>query len=133
MELQVEGELYQIGKMDAFTQLHVTRKLGSALPLIEGLVREQNKGKDMSLMMVLLMSRLTDDETEYVTEKCLNVVSRKQAQGWAKVQSGGQLMFADTTMGAVIQLTAAVITENLGDFFRTALANLEGQNQTPPV
>lgn len=127
LEIEVEGQLYQIAKLDAFTQLHVARKLGGALPLMDGLVSERNQGKDMSLLMVLLMSKLTDEETDYVVKKCLNAVSRKQPQGWASLQSGGTIMFSDVSVSALINLTAQVIVENLGDFFRTALANLEGQ------
>jgi hypothetical protein len=101
--------------------------LGGALPLIDGLVREQNQGKDMTMMMVLLMSKLTDEESDYIMFKCLTAVSRRQPQGWVNIQSNGTLMFSDITVGALFKLTATVITENLGDFFRTALANLEGQ------
>lgn len=131
MELQIEGITYQIGSLDAFSQLHVVRKLGPALPIVEGLVSERNAGKDVTLLVVLILSKLTDEETEYVINKCMSVVSRKQDQGWARVHVNGALMFSDTTMQAIIQLTAQCIVTNLGDFFRTALASLQqgaGQN-----
>lgn len=125
MEMLIEGNTYQVGNMDAFSQLHVARKLGPALPIVEGLVSERNVGKDVTLLVVLILSKLTDEETEYVIGKCMSVVSRKQEQGWAKLYTNGALMFSDTSMHAIIQLTAQCIVTNLGDFFRTALASLE--------
>lgn len=129
IELNIEETDYQIGPMDAFSQLHVARKLSPAMPILEPLLADRNAGKDVTLLVVILMSRLSDEETEYVIDKCLSVVSRKQDKGWAKVRVNGVLMFSDTSMHALVQLTAAAIAENLGDFFRTALANLEAQKQ----
>jgi hypothetical protein len=128
-ELNIGGVDYQVGSMDAFSQLHVARKLSPAMPILEPLLADRNAGKDVTLLVVILMSRLTDEETEYVIEKCLSVVSRKQDKGWAKIRANGVMMFQDTSMAAVVQLTAAAIAENLGDFFRTALANLAAQKQ----
>lgn len=115
------------GKLDAFTQLHVARKLGPSIPIIEGLLGLDNAGKDKNILTVLMLSHISDSDTEFVMRKCLSIVYRKQGatDAPAKIQTpDGKLMFDDITLSELLQLTVAVIDENLGDFFRTALANL---------
>jgi len=127
MNLTLGAQEYSaFGKLDAFAQLHIARKLGPALPIVEGLVSAENAGKSKSLLIVLMLSHINDTDTEYVVKKCLSVVGRKQVSGqFAKIQSAdGSLMFDDISMSDLLELTVAVIEENLGDFFRTALADL---------
>ena len=101
---------FEIGKLSVFEQLAVARKLGPAIPIIEGLVADRNAGKDVTLLVVLMLSRLSDDESDEIVKKCLSVVSIKQDTGWVKL---------------MLQLTASVIVENLGSFFNSALASLQ--------
>lgn len=127
MELDIAGQSYStIGKLDAFTQLHIARRLGSALPIVEGLVANANKGKDMNILTVLMLSHISDEDTEYVLRKCLSVVGRRQEKGISKLTAkDGSLMFDDLPMDGMLKLTVAVIEENLGDFFREALSSLD--------
>lgn len=113
------------GQLDTFTQLHIARKLGPVIPTIEGLIARRNEGKPKGILTVLMLSSLDDVDAEYVVKKCLNMVLRKQPDGkGAKLlSSDGSLMFDDTPMNDLLELTVAVIEENLGDFFRTALDN----------
>ena len=116
------------GKLDAFSQLHVARKLGPAIPIVEGLIGVRNADKDKSILTVLMLSHISDADTDFVMRKCLSLVYRKQGETSkpAKVQAqDGSLMFDDITLSEMLQLTVTVIEENLGDFFRTALANLD--------
>lgn len=111
------------GPLDAFTQLHIARKLGPALPILEGMVDHRNDGKDKGLLSVLMLAQIPDSDTEYVLRKCLAVVMRQRdTERPAKIQApDGTLMFDDITMQTMLQLAVDVIEENLGDFFRTAL------------
>lgn len=133
MELIIGGNTYSTsGKLDAFSQLHVARKLGPALGAVDSLTRPDNSGKDKSLLTVLILAQINDADSEFVVKKCLSVVVRRQEGSLAKVQSSdGQLMFQDIPLEGLLQLTVAVIEENLGDFFRTSLARL-GQEEPPP-
>lgn len=127
MELDLSGHQYfTASKLDAFTQLHLARKLGPALPIVEGLVTTANAEKDKSILTVLMLSHISDTDTEYIMKKCLSVVQRRQEGGKsAKIQAAdGSLMFDDITMVEMLQLMVAVIEENLGDFFRTALGSM---------
>ena len=125
-ELQIGENVYVSGKLDAFTQLHIARKLGPALPIVEGLVQPENATKDKSILTVLMLSHINDADVEYIIRKCLSVVTRRQAGGTlAKVSAAdGTLMFDDITMSQMMEISMGVVEENLGDFFRTALAGL---------
>jgi hypothetical protein len=115
------------GLLNAFSQLHVARKLGPSVSIVAGMVDPANAEKEKTLLTVLMLSHISDEDTEFIIRKCLSVVTRKQASGtFAAVQSpDGQIMFDDMSMATILELTVGVIEENIGDFFRTALARLD--------
>lgn len=119
------------GKLSTFDQLHLARKLGPAVPMIQGLIDPANAEKQKDLLFVLMLSQIDDGSVDFIIRKCLSVVRRKQPVGpAAKVTtSDGELMFDDVDLSSVMQLTVEVIEENLGDFFRTALAILTTDSQ----
>lgn len=127
IEIIVGTKTYQIGQLGTFDQLNVARKLGPAMPLIDGLVRKDNSGKDLSVLTLMALSQIDDDANAFVVGKCLSVVSLKQQDGkFAKLTTAsGDLMFSDTSVAEIMKLVVSVIEENLGDFFRTALGNLD--------
>lgn len=112
-------------KLDIMTQFHVARKLGPALSALEGLVNPDTLQAETDLLLLLIMSKLPDEDAEYVTRKCLGNVFRLQGNTKAKIMDGkGGLMFEDINLEDIMRLTVTVINESLGDFFRTALGNL---------
>lgn len=116
---------YEIGKISAMEQLHLVRKLSRSLSMMEGLIADRNAGKDMRLLTVLMLSNLSDEDSEYVTNKCLWAVTMKQANGQsARIMSAGGLMFQHIDLNVILELTVEVILENLGDFFKDALSSL---------
>jgi hypothetical protein len=126
-EIQLNGrEFRTLGPLDTFSQLHIARKLAPALPLVEGLVNPGNENKDKSVLTVLMFSQVTDADAEYIMGKCLAVIGFQQEPGKppVRIHVGGKLMFQDIEMADILALTVAVIEENLGDFFRTALTNM---------
>lgn len=135
IKVGLSGQDYVIGRtLDAFASLHVARKLGPAIPIVEGLVLPDNAGKDKTILTVLMLSHISDADTEYVIKKCLSVVTRMQGGSHAKVTApDGSLMFDDMSMQDMLALTLAVIEDSLGDFFRTALAGLKTQDAEPSL
>ena len=114
-----------MGKLDAFAQLNIARKLGPALPIVEGLIRPENAEKDKGILTVLMLSRLSDEDSEFVIRKCLSVVGRRDGSKTFKVTGpDGSLMYDDLSMATMLDLAVDVIEENLGGFFRTALGNM---------
>lgn len=111
------------GKLDVFTQLALARKLAPAIPIVDIQLKAENKDKPKGILVVMMLSQIDDNDSQYVVNKCLSVVLRKQDDGnFAKVQAtNSALMFDDLTMSDVLELVSWVIEENLGDFLRTAL------------
>lgn len=123
--IQIGAFEYEIGKIPAMGQLHLVRKLSRSLPMMEGMIADRNTGKDMRMLAVLMLSNLSDEDSEYVTNKCLSAITMKQTNGqMAKIMSAGGLMFQHIDLSVILELTVEVIIENLGDFFKDALSSL---------
>jgi len=125
--MELSGNNYSIGRLNAFDQLKVARKLAATSVLIGSLVKAEAQKSDITFLVLLILSHLDDVSSEQVVNQCLSVVSRQQGNLSAPVMNSGTLMFSDIKVSEVLQLTARVITENLGDFFLSALADLEAQ------
>ena len=112
------------GKLDAFSQLHLARKLSPALALVLALNDPANSEMPKSVLVVTLLSYLSDDDSDYVVKKCLGSVKFNQpGVGPVKiVTKDGTLVFSEITIETITELVAKVIVDNLGDFLNTALA-----------
>ena len=134
----INGVEYQIGKLGAFEQLHVGRKLAPllahAIPALGELAMIE--GTEASISTLLLTSaaipladvlcRMSKEDVDFVVNECLAVCQRKQTKGWAKVLAqGGTLMFQDIEADTLIALTKSVIEVSLARFFPT------GQSESP--
>ena len=128
----INGESFRIGDLSVFDQLNLARRLTPFSFAIQGMMNPKNVEKDHTVMVILLLSKLSDEDSDYVTHKCLSAVLRSQGKDWAKLQTPeGVLMFQDITMKTVVNIVTEVILENLGDFFRTALSAVaEGAQPT---
>ena len=126
MEFELNGHTYTIGSMDVFSQLQIARKFAATSTVINTLMDEKNKDKDTTLLVTILLSYLSDEDSEFVVKKCLSVVSRRDGDKYAKIMSTGGLMYSDIGLSEMLAITKAVIIGVLGDFFGTALASLEG-------
>ena len=123
-----DQEYSTTGKLNVHEQLNLARKLGSAIAVVEGMTDPANEGKDKAILSVLMLANVSDSDSDFIVKKCLSVVTRRQATSWAKVQTAdGHMMFDDMTLSTMLELTVAVIEENLGDFFRTALGGLRAK------
>ncbi len=122
--VEVGGHTYRIGRMPAREQFHVVRRLG---PAIMGfLASAVAKGGIAGAIGPIIdhLSKMSDEDSDYVLDHCMGVVSRAQPNGeWAKVRApNGALMFQDIELPQLINLTRAVLTENLRGFFPAAAA-----------
>ena len=117
---------YQIhGKLNAFDQLLIARKLAPAMALVEGVVHENNADKDLSILTVMALSYLSDPDSDIVVNKCLSLIVRiQEGVPPTKLIVQGTLQFSDLTMKDLLDITAEVIKANLGDFLNTALPSL---------
>lgn len=124
--LEIGGNTYRIGAMDAFTQLNIAKRLAPMSLLIEGMVDEANKDKDKTMLVVLMLGQLSDEDSNIIVNKCLSTITIQQQDTWSKILApSGALMFDFIKMKDMVDLTSAVIVEHLGDFFHTALSKVK--------
>lgn len=136
-EIEVGGQRYQLGRMSAMQQFHVSRRIATVLPplirtYLDLSTSDEPLTKNLKLLATSIepvmeaLSHLKDEEAEYVVGACLAVVERQHMNGWARVWSAQHrtAMFDDIDMGTMLTLTGHVIVENLGPFIQGLLTSL---------
>ena len=131
-EVTIGQHAYRIGKLNAFKQLHIVRRLSPCLGKLAGLAGEgpglkrdaQGNPVDVEGGMEKLleplanaMAALSDDDVEYVLHACLEVTDCRQGAGWARMRANGSTMFDSLSLPVLLQLAFHVLRENLTDFF----------------
>jgi hypothetical protein len=142
-ELQINDISYRSGKLTAFQQFHLFRKL---MPLFSGLgeTAAQNIANAAAGVgqvrwsgmgpIAQAISDMSQQDSEFILKTCLSVCTRRNPAGqWGRVTApNGELMFEDIDMMGMMQLTFAVIQDNLGSFFPGAQpSNLEADPAQP--
>lgn len=129
---EINGITYNVGKLNAFDQLHVARKIG---PLLSDLFtafrsnpdalsdKADMEGRLLELAMGPFadgFAKMSKEDVDFVVNTCLAVCDRRQEKGFAKVMANGVLHFTDIEIDTLLGLTVSVIWENLGRFFPTS-------------
>lgn len=139
IEFELEGHTYRIGKLDAFKQFHVSRRIAPVIPrLVPAFMKMTAAGgaaQDMGAISEALapfadaLAEMPDASAEYVIATCLSVVQRRQNSSWSPVWSvtGNTIMFDDMDLSTMLPLVVRVIKDNLGSFISGLLTG-----QTPP-
>ena len=144
MEYTIGKNIYRSGKLNAFRQLHIVRRLTPCLGKLAALagsgvkIKRDAAGKVVDLEgdidqvigpLTTAVAAMKDDDVEYILNACLEVTERKQAGGrFVPIRSGSATMFDDLSLPAMIQIAYHVIKGNLQDFFAElpSLSALEG-------
>ena len=148
MEFTIGTTVYRAGKLDAFRQLHIVRRLAPCAGKLAALagggvkLKYDANGKatdfdgDIAQALAPLsdaIAALKDEDVEYILNACLEATERKQAGGrWVPLRAGGTTMFDDLSLPVMIQIAYHTIKENLTDFFAgpPSLSGLEGFMRT---
>lgn len=130
MDKLIDGMSYRFGQLTPMTQFHVARRLAPVLmsvgtsidAVFQAMDAEQGVGPETLQAVspiVEAISKLSDQDSEYVIKACLSVVSVAQQGGYAPVlnQATGQLMFSTIRMPTMLKLVYEVAQKDLGDFF----------------
>ncbi len=122
MELELDGQNYRIGKLDARAQFHIMRRLapviGELAPALQG--GKGGKGGIEALPAIAgAIAKLTDADADYCIFGLLKVVSRKQPNGlgWGPVATGELLMYDDIDMPQMLKLAWEALAFNMAGFF----------------
>lgn len=130
-ETTIKGIRYRVGKLDAFKQFHIARRLAPALfelATSAAKVADTTGGPSDSVNMselaafkpvVEAVSKLSDEDADYVMKSCLGVVTREINNGsaWQNVLVSGRMQFEDMGLDVIMPLTMEVVSDNLGAFF----------------
>lgn len=136
--IEINDNTYQINKLSLFDQIHIARKiapvmsgLGQTITLIQKQIEEMREeeagGEDIFSRIIWdssgpiteALSKMPEDDTNFVIKKCLAVVTRldKSSGRYSKIlASNGTPMFDDIDMMTTIRLVWEVVQDNLGNF-----------------
>lgn len=132
MDFEHKGKKFRTGKLSAFNQLHISRRL---TPLLGGLATfadgdfkiiradgELDFEGDISGPISALgeaIAGLKDEDVEYIINSCLDVGEIKLSggnTGYAPLRKNGVLMY-ELGLSEMLMLTAYTIKENMEGFF----------------
>lgn len=123
--MELNGNEYNIEKLSVKKQFHLSRKLAPLILTLGKAINSDRPDNEAGALGALvpvaeILSKMSDEDSEYVLDMCLSVVSRKQGDKFAKIQApNGLFMFSDIDLQTAMQLVAAVVRDNLGNFFST--------------
>jgi hypothetical protein len=147
-DFELGADTFRIGKLNAFQQFHLSRKVAPIIPTLIPLflklkqspapvVGEDGKATfvkmplsgDLGALAEMLqpfadaIAGMPDETAEFILSTCLGVVQRKQGVSWFPVWSASQnvCMFDDLDLGMLMKLAVRVITESLGPFLQGML------------
>lgn len=120
-EFTVGAHSYRADSLDAFTQLHIGRRLS---PLIAAMA--ESDGSQAQVLAVLGMASQAD--VDYVLRASLGVVKRKNGAVWAPIyhMDAGRLMFEDINGIELLDIASSVVQGFLGPFFLGLVSRVSG-------
>lgn len=132
MDVNIKGSNYKIGKLNAFAQLHVVRRMAPITASLQDLADKYNPAAPMAILDPLgkALAALPDADVDYIINTCLDAVHfRQHGGGFAPVRSHGALML-ELDMMTMLTLTVQVVKENLGSFFSELQQLLPAEEST---
>ena len=140
-EFEMDGHWYRIGRLNAFEQFHVSRKISPLIPPLIPVFMQMAKSQgttDVAALSSLFQpfaegfASLSDESAEYVISTCLKSVRRKNERDeWVPIwsQGGKAVMFDDlNNLSVMLRLVLRVIKDSLGDFLTGLLSGQESSS-----
>ncbi len=132
------GNRYFAGTIDAFTQLHIVRRLAPCLGRLAALLgpeeRESLESGDPEAALVSLAaaaSELSDEDVEYIVNACLDATERRQPGGGpAALRANGVTMFT-LNLPELLCISYRVLKANLADFSAALPSDFDGRGLKP--
>ncbi len=131
-ETTIDGKTFGIGKLNAFEQLHVFRRVMPIMKPVLQVIRMPGGASQLDMVMAMseTLSTLPDEQLDYVINKCLSVASRKDGERFYPIMRGGTCMYQDMDMPQLLRLTWEVLMENFRPFFSGLLAGQSSNEAT---
>lgn len=132
-DFQLGDKKFKLNKLDAFKQFHVARRmtplLADIVPVMQKLAPKiKNEDTSMTeeqkfdaLMPILTpiltgLSKLTDEDANYVMHNLLSCVEYQYMSAWATVSTGKELRFQDLELPVLLQVAGRSFMYNLSGF-----------------
>ncbi len=140
-EASINGHDYKFGQIPALAQFHIVRRLAPVIgellaaigPSFKGGKSDVTEGEMLKALgpITIALSKLSDEEANYILFGLLKPVTRKQVGGgWASISTGETMMFEDIDMKVMVQLSVKSFMRNLGGFINALPSGLrEGAGQ----
>ena len=136
-QLTINEHTYSIGRMSLFDSMNVSRKIAPLLPVLfsdllgnlstlanqsadDATATAQEKMAEGAALVAVFepffkcVAQMPQDDFELVTQRCLSVVERQNAnKTWSKVCVDGNIMFDDMTQIEAYQLIYRVIARDI--------------------
>ena len=140
-EIAIGGNDYRLLKMPTRVQFNVARRLAPVVMHMRGALTATpaDAAVDQAVFLgaleplVQAIGGLADDVCDYVLDNCLAAVRRVDGRVLAPVWNAQAkvMQFDDITMPEMLQLTAAVLKDNLGGFFPAGLSGSSPAEDSP--
>lgn len=126
-EFKIGEHSFKVGKMNAFKQFHVVRRLapilGDLIPIMQKLEKMPAAARDEAMLEMLSpaltgLSKLSDEETNKILLSLLECVHVQQGPAWAAVVLDGKLMFEQFDLPVLLQAAGKAFAHNLSGFFQ---------------
>jgi hypothetical protein len=138
-DFELGGRKFKVGKLNAFKQFHLVRRLAPILADLLPTLREVQKlpkGKSESenfdetakvLAPILTgLSKLSDADSEFILFGLLSCVEVQIGQTWTKMANESMLMVQDMELPALLQIAGQSFMANLSNFFAVLPATSPG-------
>lgn len=120
-EVEIRGQRYRIGKLNAFKQMLIVKRLATVLGPLQAIAGNFDQERPEMALDALgeAIGALPDESATFISQTCLSACKRKESGGgWAPVFSDGQLMYEDTDLLTMLALTGHCLAVNLMPFFQ---------------
>lgn len=131
IEFDVGGNNYRAAKLNAFQQLHVSRKLAGVLPkVLPAILTATEAGSDLTALMNAFgpaaeaIAAMPEIDVDFIYHTSLAVVQRQQGNSWSNIWNSHAklLQFGDIDLEQMTQIVFKVLQDSLGNFIQGLLA-----------
>ena len=129
MDFELNGFEYRLQRLDARKQFHIMRRLSPMFAELAAAVKSDMESDAALAPLANALANMSDADADYCLFGLLAGVQRKQNGVFSKIVVENQLMFADITMQAMLQLAFKAFQFNFESFF-TSPAQIFHQPKT---
>lgn len=134
--VEINGQMYQIGRLSPRLAFHVARRLapflGAILPHLSYVFGKNEDGQEPSRKEFMerasvivqplaeIVAKLENKDVDYILDTCLSVVNVRGERGFSPVFVNGTMMFQNMDIRTMLELVGEVIKVNLSAFFTSS-------------